>query len=198
MPELGRVELRLGRDTMAGYLNANGTLRPLPPGSQLDTTTGLFTWAPGPGFIGTYDLVFIQGTSQLAVAVTIEPKRSDATGQMRGWIDLPAARATVGGTFLVAGWALDGAAWQGSGVGAIHVWAKRRDVPAAPDVFLGVATLGGARPDVAGVYGPQFDRAGWSVTASGVDPGTYDVTAYFWSTRTGQFEDARTTTVTVR
>jgi nitrogen fixation-related uncharacterized protein len=36
------------------------------------------------------------------------------------------------------------------------------------------------------------------VTASGVDPGTYDVTAYFWSTRTGRFEDARTTMVTVR
>ena len=80
----------------------------------------------------------------------------------------------------------------------MHVWAQRRDVPASQEIFLGVAAVGGARPDVAGVYGPQFDRSGWSVTASGVEPGTYDVTAYFWSTRTGRFEDARTTTVTVR
>jgi hypothetical protein len=34
--------------------------------------------------------------------------------------------------------------------------------------------------------------------ASGLAPGTYDVTAYFWSTRTNRFEDARTVTITVR
>jgi hypothetical protein len=98
----------------------------------------------------------------------------------------------------VAGWALDTAAWQGSGVGAVHVWAQRRDVPASQEVFLGAAAVGVERPDVAGVYGPQFDRSGWTVTASGVEPGTYDVTAYFWSTRTGRFEDARTVSVNVR
>jgi hypothetical protein len=198
IPELGRLHLQLGPDTVAGYLRANGTLRPLPPGSHLDPTTGLFTWVPGPGYIGTYDVVFLQGTTQLSVAVTIEPKPSDTAGPMRGWIDLPTARATVGGTFTVAGWALDTVAWQGSGVGAVHVWAQRRDVPAASEIFLGTAGLGGARSDVAGVYGAQFERAGWSLTASGLAPGTYDVTAYFWSTRTGQFEDARTVTVSVR
>ena len=170
MPELGRVELRLGRGTTAGYLNANGTLRPLPAGSQLDTATGVFTWAPGPGFIGTYDLVFLQDATQMAVAVTIEPKPSDAAGQMRGWIDLPTARATVGGTFMVAGWAIDTAAWQGSGVGAVHVWAQRRDVPAASGVFLGVGGLGGARPDVARRSARSSIAAGWSLAASGLAP----------------------------
>jgi len=75
---------------------------------------------------------------------------------------------------------------------------QRRDVPSAPEIFLGAATVGGAGPDVATLYGQQFDRAGWNLTASGLQPGTYDVTAYFWSNRTGQFEDARTTTVIVR
>jgi hypothetical protein len=80
----------------------------------------------------------------------------------------------------------------------VHVWAQRRDVPASSEIFLGAATLGGARPDVAEIYGAQFDRAGWSLSASGLVPGTYDVTAYFWSTRTGRFEDARTVTISVR
>ena len=65
-------------------------------------------------------------------------------------------------------------------------------------MFLGAATLGGSRPDVAAAYGKQFDRTGWSLAASGLPAGVYDVTAYFWSNRTGQFDDARTVTVTVR
>jgi hypothetical protein len=198
MPELGRVELVLGDDVTAGYLRANEMLQPLPPGSQLDPVTGIFTWTPGAGYIGTYDLVFLQGATQLLVAVTIEPKSSVASGQMQGWIDLPATRTTVTGSFTVAGWAIDTGAWQGSGVAAIHVWAQRRDVPAALAIFLGAASLGVARPDVASAFGSQFEKAGWGLTASGLAPGAYDVTAYFWSTRTGRFEDARTVSVSVR
>jgi hypothetical protein len=104
----------------------------------------------------------------------------------------------MAGTFTVAGWALDTAAWQGAGVGAVHVWAQRRDVPSAAPVFLGMADLGGLRPDVAAAFGAQFDRAGWGLVASGLAPGRYDVTAYFWNNRTGGFDDARTGTVTVR
>ena len=80
----------------------------------------------------------------------------------------------------------------------MHVWARRRDVPAAAAIFLGAADVGGVRPDVAAVFGPQFDRAGWGVITSALAPGAYDVTAYFWSTRTARFEDARTVTIVVR
>jgi hypothetical protein len=198
IPELGRIELQLGVGTSAGYLNANGTLRPLPPGGQLNTATGQFTWVPGPGYIGTYDLVFVQGSSQVAVEVTIEPKSTITAGLMRGIIDVPTPSASVGGAFTVAGWALDLAAWHGAGVGAVHVWAQRRDAAGAAPVFLGPASLGVSRPDVATAFGKQFDRAGWSLAASGLPAGVYDVTAYFWSNRTGQFDDARTVTVTVR
>ena len=198
VPELGRLELIVGRETTAGYLRANGTLQALPVGSHLDPATGVFTWVPGPGFIETYDLVFLKEATQVLVAVTIVPKPAQTAGLMRGWIDLPATRTTVAGTFTVAGWAIDTGAWHGSGVGAVHVWAQRRDAPSAPEIFLGAATVGGVRPDVATAYGPQFDRAGWNLSASGLRPGTYDVTAYFWSNRAGQFEDARTTTVIVR
>jgi hypothetical protein len=198
MPELGRIELQLGDDTTAGYLRANGALRSLPPGSRLDPATGTFTWSPGPGYIGSYDLVFLQGATQLSVTVTIEPKSTASAGQMRGWIDLPATRATVNGAFTVAGWALDTGAWQDSGIGAVHVWAQRRDVSAASAIFLGAADLGVSRPDLSGAFGPQYDRAGWGLTAPVLPPGTYDVTAYFWSTRTQRFEDARSVHITVR
>jgi hypothetical protein len=47
----------------AGYVGhdaTSGALRPLPVGSSLDTATGVFAWQPGPGFIGTYELVFVR------------------------------------------------------------------------------------------------------------------------------------------
>jgi hypothetical protein len=198
IPELGRIELQLGSGTSVGYLNANGTLRPLPPGSQLNTATGQFTWVPGPGYVGTYDLVFVQGSSQVPVEVRIEPKSTITAGLMRGWIDTPSSSSSVNASFMVAGWALDGAAWHGAGVGAVHVWAQRRDGVGAAPVFLGPASLGSSRPDVASAFGKQFDRAGWILEASGLPAGVYDVTAYFWSNRKGQFDDARTVTVSVR
>jgi hypothetical protein len=42
-----------------GYLVANGELRALPIGSSLDRG-GTFYWQPGPGFLGTYQLLFVR------------------------------------------------------------------------------------------------------------------------------------------
>ena len=198
LSELGRIELVFSDTIDGAYLVANGTLRPLPPGSTLDVAARRFTWAPGAGYIGTYELVFVQDGMQLPVSVHIRAKQVELAGQMRGHIDLPAPSTTVSGSFVVAGWALDLAAWQGSGVGAVHVWAQRRDVTAASPIFLGAADIDGARPDVATQFGAQFDRTGWGLTTIGLERGEYDITAYFWSTRTQQFEDARTVLVEIR
>ena len=111
MPELGRLELWLGENTSAGYLHANGTLRPLPAGSAFDAATGQFTWAPGPGFVGTYDLVFLEEASTMAVQVTVAPKASAMPAAIRAYIDTPSANATVSGRFVVTGWAADLEAW---------------------------------------------------------------------------------------
>ena len=71
--------------------------------------------------------------------------------------------------------------------------------PAPTPQFLGAAALGGARPDVAAVYGPQFGTAGVRPDHQrALAPGQYDVTAYVRSARTGRWEDARTVTITVR
>jgi hypothetical protein len=70
--DLGRLELWLGA-VERGYLVANGTLRDLPPGSRLDVATGVFTWAPGVGYFGTYRLAFVRGEAQILVDVIIGP-----------------------------------------------------------------------------------------------------------------------------
>jgi len=62
-----------------GYQIVGTELRPLPIGSTLDPKTGTFSWMPGPGFLGTYDLVFIKEdglgmTNRIPVKVTIRPK----------------------------------------------------------------------------------------------------------------------------
>jgi subtilisin family serine protease len=42
-----------------GYLTVGDRLKPLPVGSTLDREKGVFYWQPGPGFVGTYELVFV-------------------------------------------------------------------------------------------------------------------------------------------
>jgi hypothetical protein len=198
MPAQGRLEVILGAGIRTGYLVANGTLRALPPGSRLDPATGHFTWHPVLGYLGTYDLTFLrENGTQVPLTVTLEPEGT-APGHLEITVDRPSANAIVSGAFTVEGWALDTGAWQGAGIGAVHVWAQRMDVPAAAPEFLGAAALSGARPDVAAIHGTQFDRAGWALSVPGLEPGTYDVTAYLWRTSTQQFEDARTVRITVK
>jgi hypothetical protein len=129
------------------------------------------------------------------VSVRIDP--AGDTPRITAYIDDPVNGATVTGPFRLAGWAAELTAWNGSGIGAVHVWAQRRD-RLEPAVFLGAAETEVERPDVAAAVGPQFGRAGWSLITPRLAPGTYDVTAYFWSARTGRFEDARTVTITAK
>ncbi|MEX1126971.1 MAG: Ig-like domain-containing protein [Vicinamibacterales bacterium] len=192
--ELGRLELAFGDAVTAGYVRVNGERRPLPAGSALERDQ--FTWAPGPGFVGAYELTFTTPTREIPVRVSIVAAET-REGQIRSWIDTPSTGLVVERGFQVAGWALDLAAWNGTGIGAVHVWAIRRD-SSERATFLGIAGLQGRRPDVAAHFGAQFERAGWGLTAAPLSPGGYTVVAYFWSGRTGRFEDARSVQVTIR
>jgi len=56
-----------------------GELRPLPIGSTLDALSGMFSWMPGPGFLGSYNLVFVVKDAfgmarRIPVRVRISPK----------------------------------------------------------------------------------------------------------------------------
>ncbi|NIM16657.1 MAG: hypothetical protein GTO45_32125 [Candidatus Aminicenantes bacterium] len=62
--ELERLEIHLTPETTpagwySGFLSSEESLKPLPIGSTLDAARGVFYWSPGPGFVGDYELVFI-------------------------------------------------------------------------------------------------------------------------------------------
>ncbi len=202
LPEFGRLELELGEPVDAGYLSANGTLRPLPVGSTL--RDGWFAWMPPPGYLGDYDLIFVRGNERIDVTVTVGRlvPVADGEAQVRMHLDgvTPTGATTVSGRreVRIDGWAFDPQAPFGAGIGAVHVWATRLDVGGAPPpVFIGAADLHVSRPDVARAFAGGPPASGFVLHAS-LAPGAYDLTAYVWNERTQRFEDARSVTVVVR
>jgi hypothetical protein len=201
--EVDRFELALGADagdTYSGYLRVGDELTPLPAGSRLDADTGRFTWAPGVGFVGTYDLVLVRSRGGQVVA------RSDVRfvlhAKGRGLvgpqvvIDVPHAEQHVAQPLMLGGWAADRDAQAGTGVSGVHVWAY--PVAGGPPIFLGPATYGGIRPDVAAVHGDRFRESGFGLVLQGLAPGTYDLAVYAWSTERGDFVPAKVVRVTAR
>jgi hypothetical protein len=81
--ELDRIEVRFPEATGGGataYLRALGELRPLPAGASFDAARGVFTWQPGAGYIGRYDIVVVvldrQGAQlRYEVQVSLQPRR---------------------------------------------------------------------------------------------------------------------------
>jgi hypothetical protein len=144
--------------------------------------------------VGTYTLVVYPHSSvtgQFAapktVSITIAPQPLMS-------IDAPRNDSvTSATTFSVSGWALDKAAVSGSGVDAVHVWA----FPAGggSPIFGGVATLGGARPDVGAVFGTQFSTAGFSLNVTLPD-GAYQLVTYAHLVSTGAFSIAQAVSIT--
>jgi uncharacterized delta-60 repeat protein len=201
--EVSRVELTLAEAAGArytGYLRTSDGLAPLPIGSHLDATTGVFTWAPGVGFVGAYDLVFVRwaGAQALArheVRVILAPKGSGAVGA-QVVIDVPRSQQAVGQPFVLGGWAADLNATAGTGIATVHVWAYA--LAGGPPVFLGATAYGGARPDVAAVHGDAFRDSGFGLVVQGLAPGDYDLAVFAWSTEAAEFAPAKVVRVTVR
>ncbi len=85
--ETEQVEVRLGSQfddgeaTYEGYVVMGGRMRPLPIGSSLNTSTGTFTWQPGPGFIGRYQFVFLRtGSNGIKTRIPVSVRISTKTG----------------------------------------------------------------------------------------------------------------------
>ncbi|MCX6545572.1 MAG: hypothetical protein NTV05_14320 [Acidobacteria bacterium] len=72
----GAIELRLpsAGGGYTGHQDIRGERRHLPLGSSLDAETGVFSWQPGPGFLGNFDLVFlVQDREVSRVRVVVKP-----------------------------------------------------------------------------------------------------------------------------
>jgi len=200
--EADRFELRLegqagGR--YSGYLRTKDGLKALPSGSQLNGETGEFTWSPGAGFVGAYDLLFVRWSqgrpaARHEVRIILHPKGSGHVGS-QVTIDAP-TEPTVSQPFMLGGWAGDLDAEAGTGVDTIHVWAY--PLTGEAPIFLGTPDYGGARPDVAAVHGDRFGESGYGMMVDGLAPGTYDLAVFPWSNVSGSFAPPKIVRVTIR
>ena len=109
-------------------------------------------------------------------------------------IDTPTGGRLTQPSTLV-GWALDREAAETTGIDTVHVWAT--PVGGGTPRFLGAATMGLARPDVARIYGAQFGNAGFSVPIAGLPAGSYRVTAYAHSDYSQAFVSAASIAISV-
>jgi len=115
-----------------------------------------------------------------------------------GWVG-PQTVIDIADGDLVAGWAADLDAVVDSGVDTVHVWAYPVVGSGhAEPIFLGAAAYGGKRPDVAAVYGDRFEKSGYGIRVKGLEPGTYDLAVFAYSTVRGGFVPAKTVRVVIR
>jgi hypothetical protein len=70
--ELQRLEINLGKNNWQGFLVVGNQLRDIPIGSYLDFKTGIFSWGPAPGFLGLYELIFIDKNKNLLRLINIK------------------------------------------------------------------------------------------------------------------------------
>jgi hypothetical protein len=197
--ELDRFEVAVAPGA-TGYLRTADGLGPLPIGSRLDPASGVFTWHPGVGFVGTYDFLFEAGGHRADLRIVLHPKGSSRVGP-QVVVDAPAASQSVARRFTVVGWAADLDDSAGTGVDAVHVWAYPVDSATGmrlDPVFLGAAAYGGERPDVATVHGDARLDSGFRLTVDRLEPGTYDLAVFAWSTMRQAFVPAQVVRVSIR
>jgi hypothetical protein len=145
---------------------------------------------------GVYQLVV---SAHSTVTGTFNQART-ATVVIRGplvALDGPTQNAQVKAPFVISGWAGDSGAASGTGVDAVHVWAYPNPGSGAAPLFIGAATYGQARPDVAQALGAsRFTNVGYSMTGLNLKPGPYLLVAFAHMTESGQWVPA-TANITV-
>jgi hypothetical protein len=55
----------------SAFLLVGSEFRPLPIGATFDAERGVLYWQPGPGFLGDYDFIFVDGGRNMRKALKI-------------------------------------------------------------------------------------------------------------------------------
>ena len=92
---------------------------------------------------------------------------------------------------------IDAGATANSGIDAIDVWAYPNPGSNTPPRYVGGATYGGPRSDIAGIFGSRFVNSGFGLSVTGLPPGVYQLVAFARSRLTGTFNNARAVVVTI-
>ena len=107
--------------------------------------------------------------------------QSSGSGKVLINIDTPKANESVNGVFTLAGWAIETSSTNSTGITAIHIY----DGPANGAAnFIGQATYGISRPDVAAYYGKaNFANSGFStqINTSKLSNGTHTLYVYAYN-----------------
>ncbi|MCA1561333.1 MAG: hypothetical protein LC804_14085 [Acidobacteria bacterium] len=157
-------------------------------GARFSSTGFVLNGALAPG---TYDVVAFAHSSVAGVFNNSQTARIQVLAPPsipRMVIDLPAQNQSVSQNVLIAGWALDVGAVIGTGVDAVHVWAY--PIAGGDAIFVGVATLGHLRPDVAAAFGEaRFGGGGYRLEAT-LPRGEYNLVVFAHSVNTNSFNNA--------
>jgi len=136
------------------------------------------------------------GRSANSIQVTTTVAGAGASQSML-MVDRPGAGSILPSDLFLSGWSIDLASSAGTGVDSVHVYAYPNPGSGAAPVFLGAASYGGSRPDVAAAYGARYANSGFSLPVVGLAPGVYDLGFYGRSTISGTFNVFQTRRVTI-
>ncbi len=110
-------------------------------------------------------------------------------------VDAPQPGGHVGSTFLIGGWAGTGGGLAGD-IDVVNVWAY--PVAGGTPIFVGAASTGGARPDVAAAFGGAYAFSGYTMIGNPLPSGTYDLVVFAHNVRNGGFTDRRVVRIVVQ
>jgi hypothetical protein len=136
---------------------------------------------------GAYDLYVYAHSTVTATWNNVKIVRVTVTAPVsnpRMWVDVPSANATTSQNMTIAGWAIDLVATTGTGVNAVDIWAINS---AGLATFVGSATYGTSRPDIAAFAGAsRFAPSGFVLNAP-LAAGDYTLQVFARSTVTNAF-----------
>ncbi len=154
------------------------------------TITGL---SPGPATLWVIGHSTVTSSDSISKAV---PYTVSATGLMS--VDVPTSESIItANTFSVGGWAIDrsveGTAQAGTGIDSVVVYAFHNPGSGEPAVFLGEASYGIARSDVAAFYGSRYTNSGYGFivdrAAAGLGTGEYNIVPIAHNTITNTYSN---------